>query len=134
LPLLYIGLPSLYGGWLVHYLALTQHAGLAEDVLDHRLNSRTIEMSRPLRFIYWNMNYHVEHHMFPMVPYFALPDLHREISSDMPTPYPSTLAAYREILPTLWRQFSDDSHFIRRALPPSARPYRPELHDLVVSS
>ena len=28
------------------------------------------------RFIYWNMNYHVEHHMFPMVPYHALPRLH----------------------------------------------------------
>ncbi len=47
----------------------TQHAGLAEDVLDHRLNCRTVYMNSISRFIYWNMNYHVEHHMFPLVPF-----------------------------------------------------------------
>ena len=26
------------------------------------------------RYLYWNMNYHVEHHMFPLVPYHALPE------------------------------------------------------------
>ena len=36
------------------------------------------------RFLYWNMNYHVEHHMFPMVPYHALPQLHEEIKADLP--------------------------------------------------
>ena len=44
---------------------LTQHIGLAEDVLDHRLNCRTMYINRFSRFVYWNMNYHVEHHMFP---------------------------------------------------------------------
>ena len=34
---------------------------------------RTVLMNPVSRFIYWNMNYHVEHHMFPMVPYHALP-------------------------------------------------------------
>ena len=63
--------------------------GLAEDVLDHRLNSRTVYMNPVLRFLYWNMNYHVEHHMFPMVPYHALPELHEAIKADMPEPYPS---------------------------------------------
>ena len=61
---------------------LTQHAGLAEDVLDHRLNSRTVYMNPVFRFLYWNMNYHVEHHMFPMVPYHALPALHAEMKAD----------------------------------------------------
>jgi fatty acid desaturase len=37
------------------------------------------------------MNYHVEHHMFPMVPYHALAPLHQEIKDDMPTPYGSIL-------------------------------------------
>jgi Na+-transporting NADH:ubiquinone oxidoreductase subunit F len=42
-------------------------------VLDHRLNCRTVYMNPIHRFLYWNMNYHVEHHMFPLVPYHALP-------------------------------------------------------------
>ena len=76
IPALLIGLPRAYGIWLLILMGLPQHAGLQEDVLDHRLNARTVLMSGPLRFIYSNMNYHVEHHMYPMVPYHALPRLH----------------------------------------------------------
>jgi fatty acid desaturase len=71
LPAMYVGLPSLYGSWLQLYFGCTQHLGLAEDVLDHRLNSRTIYMNPVFRFLYWNMNYHVEHHIFPLIPYHA---------------------------------------------------------------
>jgi fatty acid desaturase len=129
LPLLLVGLPVLYGGWLIMYLALTQHVGLAEDVLDHRLNTRTIYMNPVLRFFYLNMNYHVEHHMFPMVPYHNLPALHDELKDDLPEPYHGTFEAYREIIATLRRQLADPGYFVTRKLPPSARPYRPELHD-----
>jgi fatty acid desaturase len=117
LPLLYIGLPSLYGAWLYLYFGLTQHAGLPENVLDHRLNCRTIEMNPLFRFLYLNMNYHVEHHMFPMVPYYALPRLHEVVKHDMPPPYASTIAAYAEIIPTLWRQSRDPSFHVARPIP-----------------
>jgi fatty acid desaturase len=133
LPLMYVGLPSLYGRWLALYFGLTQHAGLAENVLDHRLNARTVYMNPMLRFIYWNMNFHVEHHMFPMVPYHALPRLHAELLHDMPAPYTSSIAAYREILPTLRRQIRDPEYYVKRELPASARAFRPDLHRVVVS-
>ena len=81
--------------------SLTQHAGLAEDVLDHRLNCRTVYMNPIFRFIYWDMNYHIEHHMFPMVPYHALGKLHGELKADMPKPYNGLWECYREIIPTL---------------------------------
>jgi len=57
LPLMLVGLPSFYGAWLLVIFGLTQHAGLAEDVLDHRLNCRTVYMNPVFRFVYWNMNY-----------------------------------------------------------------------------
>jgi fatty acid desaturase len=122
LPAMYVGLPSLYGSWLQLYFGCTQHLGLAEDVLDHRLNSRTIYMNPVFRFLYWNMNYHVEHHIFPLIPYHALPKLHEKIRSQCPTPYPSTIAAYREILPTLAQQLRDPTYFVKRELPPNATP------------
>ena len=120
-PAMIIGLPTLYGAFLAIYFGLTQHAGLAEDVLDHRLNSRTVYMNPIFRFLYWNMNYHVEHHMFPMIPYHALPRLHEAIKQDCPPAYPSTIAAYREILPTIARQLRDPTYFVRRELPAGAR-------------
>jgi fatty acid desaturase len=131
LPLMYIGLPSLYGRWLATIFGITQHAGLAENVLDHRLNARSVRMNPVLRFLYWNMNFHVEHHMFPMVPYHALPALHAEIRDDLPEPCSSLWAAYREIVPTLWRQLHDPTHYIHRQLPAGASPFRPEMHDAV---
>ncbi len=117
LPAMYVGLPSFYGCFLVVYLALTQHAGLAEDVLDHRLNTRTVYMNPVSRFVYWNMNYHLEHHLFPLVPYHALPRLHAVIKAHTPRPYRSTIEAYCEIVPTLLRQLQDPGYCARRELP-----------------
>jgi fatty acid desaturase len=120
LPLMLVGLPTFYGSWLMVVFGTTQHAGLDEDVLDHRLNSRTITMNGLCRFLYWNMNYHVEHHMFPMVPYHALPKLHEAVKHDCPPPYRGLREAYREIIPALIRQSRDPSYFVRRPLPAQA--------------
>ena len=122
LPLLLVGLTNVFGTWLMVIYGLTQHAGLAENVLDHRLNCRTVYMNPIHRFLYWNMNYHVDHHMFPLVPYHALPKLHAVVKDDCPKPYPSLLSAWREIVPAVLRQAKDPAYHIRRKLPePRAR-------------
>jgi fatty acid desaturase len=118
LPAMFVGLPSIYGAFMGPFFATTQHAGLAEDVLDHRLNSRTVYMNPLFRFLYWNMNYHVEHHLFPLVPYHALPRLHEALRPFCPPPYRSCWEAYREIIPAVLRQRRDPSWFVRRPLPP----------------
>jgi len=126
LPLLFVGLPNLFGTWLTVIYGLTQHAGLAENVLDHRLNCRTVHMSLINRYLYWNMGYHVEHHMFPLVPYHALPRLHEEVKFDCPPPYPSLLNAWKEIVPAILRQVKDPAWHVKRALPePKARRAEP---------
>ena len=123
LPVLLIGGPRLYGAWLLNVYALTQHAGMGENVLDHRLNTRTVKMCAVNRFLYWNMNYHVEHHMFPMVPYYRLPELHEEIKHDCAPVYPSMWAAYKEIIPAILRQLKDQEYYVRRELLPGAPPF-----------
>jgi fatty acid desaturase len=128
LPLLLVGLPRLYGAWHHVLTGLMQHGGLADNVLDHRMNSRTVQINPISRFIYWNMNYHVEHHMFPMVPYYALPKLHELIRHDLPAPTPSIWACYSEMIPAWLRQLSGEDYFLVRELPPTAKPYRPDLH------
>jgi Na+-transporting NADH:ubiquinone oxidoreductase subunit F len=117
IPIFLILLPHFFGTWLMIVHNTTQHAGLAENVLDHRLNCRTVYMNPVSRFIYWNMNYHVEHHMFPLVPYHALPQLHEMVKADCPPPYTSLWAAWREILPAVLRQRRDPSYHVKRQLP-----------------
>jgi fatty acid desaturase len=128
IPFMLIGLPRIYGCWHFIMTGLLQHGGLAENVVDHRLNTRTVYMNPVSRWLYWNMNYHVEHHMFPMVPYYNLPRLHELIKHDLPPPDPSIWHAYREMLPVVLRQRTDPDHYLRRELPPTARPYREEFH------
>ena len=126
LPAMFIVLPRFYGGPLSQIFNITQHAGLAEDVLDHRLNTRTVGMNPVFRFLYINMNYHIEHHMFPMVPFYALPQLHELIKDQCPPAYPSVLAAYRAIIPALLRQRREPGWHVVRQLPSGAMPFRPE--------
>ena len=128
LPLMLVGLPRIYGAWHHVLTGFLQHGGLADNVIDHRLNSRTVYMNPVSRFIYWNMNYHVEHHMFPMVPYHALPALHEKIKHDLPAPNRSMPDAWREMWPALRRQMQNEEYFLERALPPTAKPYRLALH------
>ena len=93
LPLMVIGLPRLYGAWHMTFTGILQNAALAENVVEHRLNSRSIFMSPISCFVYWNMNYHVEQHMFTMVTCHKVPALHERQKGDLPAPNSSILDA-----------------------------------------
>ena len=82
------------------------------------------------RFIYLNMNYHIEHHMFTMVPYYNLPKLHALIKHDLPAPVPSIPAAFARLLPVLWKQLRYEDAVIIPDLPEGATPYRDEVEKL----
>ena len=127
IPFLLIGGPRIYGCWHFLLTGLIQHCGLAENVTDHRLNSRTVYINPISRWIYLNMNYHIEHHMFPMVPYHALPRLHEVLKHDMPPPNTSFLDAYREAIPAVIRQLKEPDYYVRKPLPPTAQPYKEDV-------
>ena len=130
LPLMLVGLPRLYGAWHHVMTGLLQHLGLAENVTDHRLNTRTVLMNPVSRFIYLNMNYHLEHHMFTMVPYYHLPALHALVKHDLPKPDASIFAAFRRLLPVLVKQLKFEDAVIVPELPNGATPYREEVDRL----
>jgi len=123
-----IGGPIFYGSW--HYIVtgLLQHTGMADNVIDHRLNTRTVYLNPFSQFVYWNMNYHIEHHMFPMVPYHALPRLHARIKADLPPPSTSIAQGLSEVFDALKRQLTDPEYRIEKQLPPTAMPYRMDFH------
>ena len=63
------------------------------------------------------MNYHIEHHMFPMVPFHALPRLHERLADVLPHTYSGLIEAFREIVPALVRQSKDANYFVLREVP-----------------
>jgi fatty acid desaturase len=116
-PILFIFVARFVGAPLHSWVTFIQHAGLEENVADWRENTRTVYMNPLLRLLYWNMNYHVEHHMHPTVPFHSLARLHEEIASESPPPYPNTLVAWNEMIRALWRQRREPSYSVHRPMP-----------------
>jgi len=127
MPLMLIGLPAIYGSWLTVFFSIIQHSGMREDVTDHRLNSRTIYMDPVWRFVYVNMNYHIEHHMFPTVPYRSLPALHAEIKDQLPPTLPNVRSRVREVIDTIRRMQRDPNYELPLELPPVRNASRHRL-------
>ena len=105
---------------LSHATGMSQHTGLRGDLPDWRRNSFTIDMGPLLRFLYWNMNYHTEHHMYAGVPFYNLPKLRRILISDLQKPMPGLIATLACILETARKQKEDPEYRCEPQFPPTA--------------
>ena len=101
LPILYIILPTYYGKPIWFAVNVTQHLGAAIDTKDHRLSSYSLKINPILSFLYWKMEYHLEHHMFPMVPSYNLKKLQNEIKDQLPKPFNGLYDFYKAVLPSV---------------------------------
>ena len=45
------------------------------------------------------------------------------MKADTPKPYSGLIEAYREIIPAILRQVKDPAYYVKRELPPSAKPF-----------
>jgi fatty acid desaturase len=115
--ILLVNLPIFYCGWLVVLCGMPQHIGLVPDSPDFRLCCRTFTCSPFVGFLYWNMQYHVEHHMFPAVPFYNLPALRKAIEHDLPPAPHGLWATWREIIPVLRKQRENPDYVFVPELP-----------------
>ena len=122
LPILLTFAPRVIGGPVTGLLHLTQHTGLQMNVRDHRYSTRSFTASRFTRFFYFNMNYHIEHHMFPMVPFYNLPKLNAAIRDQLPAPCRGLAGVFGEIFPAVHRQYREPGYFIQRPVPAAPEP------------
>ncbi|MEI7800613.1 MAG: fatty acid desaturase [Opitutaceae bacterium] len=112
-----VNLGSFYCGWLVHLCAAPQHVGLCPNAPDFRLCCRTYTCGWLPGFLYWNMQYHVEHHMFPAVPFYNLPRLRAALLHDLPPAPHGLWATWQELLPIMRRQREDPKYVFVPHLP-----------------
>ena len=117
LPVLYLLLPHFYGKTMHKLVAFTQHAGLARDVKDLRLSTRDMYLNPILSFLYWKMEFHCVHHMYPTVPSYNLDKLHNHLRDQLPEPKKGLIDAYKDIIPTLLKQKKDPSYNLPVSLP-----------------
>ena len=120
LPVL-VTLAPFYGGWLQFLCNNTQHMGLTDNTADYRLCCRTVILHPFVRFLYWHMNYHTEHHMYAAVPCYRLGKLHKLIRWDLPHCRRGLIKAWREIAAILEEQEADSTYQFVPELPRSRK-------------
>jgi len=77
-PLVYWVIPRFIGEPFMRWFRIAEHAECMEGP-DLRENTRTTRTSSWINSLFWNMPYHAEHHICPMVPFHALPRLHQVV-------------------------------------------------------
>ena len=108
---------AFYGGLLFLLTNSTQHIGLQDDVPDFRLCCRTILLHPVLRFLYWHMNFHTEHHMYAAVPCYRLGRLHRLIRHELPPCPRGLFQTWKQIVAIQRRQDLDPGYQYIAPLP-----------------
>ena len=104
-------------GFLFFSCNATQHVGLHQGVADFRLNTRTFIPCAPIRFLYWHMNWHTEHHMYSAVPCYNLKKLHDAICHDLPPPPVGIIETWKVISLALQAEAKDPAWRAIVALP-----------------
>ena len=111
--------PAFLANWLRYFVGVPMHCGLRSGVADFRKCVRTITLDPLTEFLYWHMNWHLEHHMYAAVPCYRLKRLHRAVAGDMPAPR-TLLGAWREMRETWRRQQVDPGYAYDTPVPAPA--------------
>jgi len=61
------------------------------------------------------MHHHIEHHLYPTVPFHALPKLNERIGNQLPEPLDGVVAANIDILKAISRQRTEPRFNLSRA-------------------
>ena len=69
-------IPRFVGEPLQRIIRMAEHVGCSYNGNIFE-NTRTLFTFAPIRWLCWNMPYHVEHHAIPLVPFYQLPELHK---------------------------------------------------------
>jgi fatty acid desaturase len=99
-PLTFWIIPRLVGEPFMRWLRIAEHAE-CEEGGDLTNNTRSTKASSLINFLFWNMPYHAEHHICPMVPFHALPDLHEKIKHQLYPTASGYMSVHAEVISKL---------------------------------
>ena len=75
-------IPMLFIHFMVNIRGMSQHT-LLEHETDPVRGSRTILTNRVTQFFMCNENFHLEHHLYPAVPWYNLPRVHESMKQQL---------------------------------------------------
>ena len=100
----YFVFARLLGAPVMLLFTLTQHVELQENCPSVLESTRSFHTTSLGRFLYLNMNHHVEHHLYPQVPFHHLPVLGQHLKDQLPVADPGFFRFNRELLSVVTRR------------------------------
>ena len=100
----YLVLPRFLGAPVMLLFTLIQHVELQENSQSILESTRSFKTPWLGRFLYMNMNHHVEHHLYPQVPFYGLPRLAKAVREQLPEPDPGLFRTNWEVLVVVLRR------------------------------
>lgn len=97
-PVWFLVLPRILGAPVMLLFTLVQHVELQENSPSILESTRSFRGGPIANFLYMNMSHHVEHHLYPQVPFHALPALCEAVKDQIPEPDPGFLRTNWEVL------------------------------------
>ncbi|MFN8610951.1 MAG: fatty acid desaturase [Vulcanimicrobiota bacterium] len=95
-------IPMLFINTMVNIRGMSQHT-LLEHANDEIQGTRSILTGPLVRFFMCNENYHLEHHLHPGVPWYGLPELHRQLEPELRRRGAPYIRSYTEFVKEFWR-------------------------------
>lgn len=97
IPVLYWLLPRAIAEPVLRTFRIAEHTGMEEgpNLLS---NTRTTITNPVIRFLYWNMPFHAEHHLAPSVPFHSLPKMHEAMPPGTLEPAPGYVRVHRDLI------------------------------------
>ncbi|MEM7761833.1 MAG: fatty acid desaturase family protein [Cyanobacteria bacterium P01_A01_bin.40] len=94
-------LPLAVGQPILRLILLAEHTGCSLDN-NPLTNTRTTLTWLPLHLLMWNMPFHAEHHLYPSIPFHALPQAHQELQEYLAVCDRGYLKANQKIIQDLY--------------------------------
>jgi fatty acid desaturase len=85
-PIIFITIAFQIGAPMENFWHHTEHIARLYNVKDQRLCTRSVRVNPLVKLIYWGLDDHIDHHLFPAVPSRNLPKLHQTLKKDLPEP------------------------------------------------
>ena len=93
-------LPLAVGQPFLRFFLIAEHTGCSGDN-NPLTNTRTTLTLWPLKLMMWNIPYHAEHHLYPLIPFHALPKAHQDLKEHLEQVDPGYLRVNRDIVTSL---------------------------------
>lgn len=107
----YYWIPILIYFPMVFYTSIPEHYD-CEEGNDLTKNTRTLESNRLFKYIFWNGNYHAEHHLYPSIPSHNLEKLHKLVGCRFLVQEKSYFSFHIKMIKGILRQKRDSSNII----------------------